>query len=431
MASPVFEAVGVSSQVVVASGNLTLVSTGGNFAVDDIVFACIAYRSNAAFTLPAGWTLVAQESTGNTSTTASTAIASGCMAWIKWTSPAPSLAFTRTAGDVAQGVLVGYRGQKGTGPIDVVSSATLGANSVTAATGTITTANNNELIVAMVAGADNGTTSNFRAATSPTTGSGATVVANDGVYNDIWQERYDANTTTGADTSLSIGDVVKLTAGATGELRATHSTTSRHVMIAAAVISAETDRAVVQASKLSRYDMMEPNNAAVSVAKFSRYDILSGIATVSATKFSRYDILKIPTQTITGALFTDTDVFYGGTVVGGETDIPFYQPGGFYFPLDNIRKRKRVIDDAVEQAAEIVQRDIEAKTRQPVDPEQVQAFIDAIRKKIPKTAKQGDIVADHAAIMAAIDAEIVRLIAQGRIDRDEYDELAWLLLMAS
>jgi hypothetical protein len=288
-----FTFVGVSSAAEVASGNLTLVTTGVTIQTGDLVIACIAYRDTAAFSAPdASWSIVEQQSGGNISTTTSTAIASGVMMVCQsWPASAPSLVFGRTAGDVARGVLMVYRGQKASGSLDVHSSATLAANSVTAATASITTTTDEELIVAMVAGADNNSVGAFRAATDPTEPSGSTPDTTDYGVEQVWIERHNTTTTTGADTSLAVADATKTAAGATGELRATHVLSSRHVMIAAAFKNSGQDRSTEQASKASRYDVMEPNDGAVSVNKLSRYDVFMAVGQVSTTKFSRYDIL--------------------------------------------------------------------------------------------------------------------------------------------
>lgn len=286
-----FTFVGVSNAAEVASGNLTLVTTGVTIQTGDLVVACIAARGNAAFSAPdASWAIVEQQTSGNTATD-STSIASGVMMVCEsWPAVAPSLVFTRTGGDVGRGVLMVYRGQKAAASLDSHSSATLAANSVTAATASITTAEDSELLVAMVAGANEGAVSAFRAATDPTTQSGATDVVSSGLEG-IWYERHDSQTLTGADATLSVGDAVKSAAGATGELRATHNASLRHVMIVAAFKNSATDRSAEQVSKASRYDVMQANDAAISATKLSRYDIFMAVGKVSVTKFSRYDIL--------------------------------------------------------------------------------------------------------------------------------------------
>ncbi|TAZ20784.1 hypothetical protein ELH77_19470 [Rhizobium ruizarguesonis] len=286
-----FQFVGVSSAAEVASGNLTLVTTGVTIQTGDLVIACIAYRDTAAFSAPdASWSIIEQQSGGNVSTTASTAIASGVMMVCEsWPAIAPSLVFGRTAGDVARGVLMVYRGQKASGSLNVHSSNTPGANTTTPTTTSISTTTEEELIVAMVAGADNVTMGPF-VATDPSAATGA-VTTDDLGYEQQWLFRHASNTTTGADTSLGVADATKTATGATGAVQCTMSVASRHVMIAASFKSSAQDRSTEQASKASRYDVMEPNDGAVSVTKLSRYDVFMAVGQVSTTKFSRYDIL--------------------------------------------------------------------------------------------------------------------------------------------
>jgi hypothetical protein len=51
---------------------------------------------------------------------------------------------------------------------------------------------------------------------------------------DVWLERGESTTTTGADTSLAIYDTVKASAGATGNLTCTASVAASHVVVAGA-----------------------------------------------------------------------------------------------------------------------------------------------------------------------------------------------------
>jgi len=225
-----FIAVSAAVETTVAGGNITLNEPSGA-AQGDLLVACIAYRSNAAFTLPSGWALVAtQQSSGDIDAT--NGIASGVMAYIVRGASAPSYVFTRTGGDVARGTVVCYRGNHAT-PYDTGSANTLGATSVTVTTGTITTAEANELIVAMGAGGDNYTWSAFDAATDPATASGATDTTTEPTAG-TWIERHDSGSGTGADTSLAIADAIRSTAGATGQMQVTSSGAGRSVMIAGA-----------------------------------------------------------------------------------------------------------------------------------------------------------------------------------------------------
>lgn len=215
----------------VASGNLTLAEPDG-ILQGDLMIACIGYRSNAAFTVPGDWNLVAtQQSSGDTDAT--NGIASGVMMWAVRGASAPTLTFNRTAGNVAQGRIFGYSGNQRTSPFDTGSANTLAVASATVTTGTITTALANELIVAMTSAGDTLTASAFDAATDPTTASGATDTTTVPTAG-TWIERTDDSTGTGADHGLAIADAIRAAAGATGTIQATISASARHVMIVAA-----------------------------------------------------------------------------------------------------------------------------------------------------------------------------------------------------
>ena len=152
----------------------------------------------------------------------------GLMAYIVRGASAPDLTFTRTGGDVALGRIVAYRGNHATTPLDTGSANTLATASATATTGTITTAEAEELIVAFCSPGDNLTGSAF-AATDPATASGATNTTT-APTNGTWIERADSGTVTGADGACIIADAVRATAGATGTIQATISASARHVM---------------------------------------------------------------------------------------------------------------------------------------------------------------------------------------------------------
>jgi hypothetical protein len=221
----------IGAVATVASGNITLAEPAG-IAQGDLMVACIGYRSNAAFTVPGDWNLVAtQQSSGDTDAT--NGIASGLMMWCVRGASAPTLTFNRTAGDVAQGRIIAYSGGHASAPYDTGSSNTRTSGNVSAFTDTITTAEAGELIVAMVSAGDNLTTSGFLAVTDPTTASGATDTTTAPTAG-TWIERADTGTGTGADHGLAIADAVKATAGATGTISATVSAAAQHVMIAGA-----------------------------------------------------------------------------------------------------------------------------------------------------------------------------------------------------
>lgn len=222
--------IGTIVTVAAGVGNITLTEPTG-VAQGDLMIATIAAKSNYAFTLPAGWTLVAtQRSSGDVDSTAG--VASGVMAYIVRGASAPDLTFTRsTSADVGHGRITAYSGSFST-PYDTGSSATT-LTSTTPTTASITTAGAGELLVAMVACGDNYLTSAFDAATDPTTASGATNTTT-APTNGTWLERSDAGTNTGADTALATADAIRAGAGSTGTLQATVATAAGHVLIVGA-----------------------------------------------------------------------------------------------------------------------------------------------------------------------------------------------------
>lgn len=219
----------VGAVTTVASGNIAPAIPSGAARYDLLVMFC-SYRGSAAFTAPAGWTIVEQESSGDTDAT--NGIASGFLAWAIRGITAPSTTFTRTGGDVATARIHAYSGAADA-PFDVSSAFTLASASATATTPGVTTAEDGSLLVGMVACGDNLTTSGFDAATDPATASGATDTTTPPTAG-TWIERSDAGTGTGADTALATFDAIKATAGATGDFTATVSTAAQHVMIVAA-----------------------------------------------------------------------------------------------------------------------------------------------------------------------------------------------------
>lgn len=211
----------------VASGNITLAEPAG-IAVGDLMVVCIAYRSNAAFTVPGDWNLVAtQQSSGDTDAT--NGIASGVMMWCIRGGSAPTLTFNRTAGDVAQGRIIAYTGASVT-PYDTGAAATNPGASANVSVSAITTAEAGELVVAMVSCGDNLSTSAFASGADTQSGATDTTTA---PTNNTWIERADTGTNTGADSGLAIADNV-WSAAATKTPSATVSAAARHVMVVGA-----------------------------------------------------------------------------------------------------------------------------------------------------------------------------------------------------
>lgn len=222
--------VAVSGAVTAASGNITLTEPAGVIQ-GDLLVACISYRSNAAFTKPSGWTDITSQNTGNTTANGTGSIGSGFMAYIRRGSSAPSLVFTRTAGDVAIGRIVAYRDSDSSGTLVTQTSATLGTAATAISVSGVTTSNDRDLIVVAACGARNSTFTNFDTATDPATASSTNSGQTAAPIAGTWQERADSGTTTGADCSLGIADAVRATAGATGNITITASSSARHVVM--------------------------------------------------------------------------------------------------------------------------------------------------------------------------------------------------------
>lgn len=205
----------------VASGNVTPGAPAGTQA-GDLLIACIAYRSNAAFTNPTGgeWTTIAtQQSSGNTSTTASTAIASGHMAYCIRGASDPNFTFTRTGGNVARAMVFAFRGVDPTTPLDNANAVTEASNTTTPTVSGWTPSRANNLYVQFCAGADNVTSS----AWTQSGGSGFS----------SWTEQEDSNTTSGADTNLSVAWATASGTDAITNFSLTKAASSRHVLFAA------------------------------------------------------------------------------------------------------------------------------------------------------------------------------------------------------
>lgn len=221
--------VGVGTFVSAASGNLSPNEPSG-CQEGDLLVAVIGYRSNAAFSMPSGWTEIEVQNTGDVDAT--NGIASAVMAYIIRGSSAPANTFTRTGGDLGMARIIAYRGNKTTGVLGAHSSNTV-TLSATATTGTITTTAANSLIVAMCSAGDNLSHTAFDAATDPSTASAATPDTTTAPTAGTWLERADTGSATGADGALAVADAVRATAGATGTIQCTVSGTGGHAMIAA------------------------------------------------------------------------------------------------------------------------------------------------------------------------------------------------------
>lgn len=188
--------------VTVTSGSITLTLPPGfptvGHQANDLYVAVIAYRGNAAFSAPAGWTIREQISTGNTfvnssgGTSASGIVIAECIRG----GSTPNLTFTRTGGDVAIGAITQLRSNAGGAPIFIASDSTQQASSTTTPStpgGSAIVAD--QMIVGCFAGARASPTSSWTA-----NGWGDTKVL-------------DVTTTSGADASISIADGTIPTSG--------------------------------------------------------------------------------------------------------------------------------------------------------------------------------------------------------------------------
>lgn len=234
-----WDLIALGTDVEAASGNVTLNEPAGT-AQGDLIVACIAFRSNAAFTLPTGgeWAFVAtQQSSGDTD--AIEGIASGLMAYCVRGANPPNYVFTRTAGDVAHGRTLAYRGVNTSSPYNTGGATTLGTIGEPALTGF--TAAAGDLLVAMISHGDNSLTATMDAATDPGTASNGTDITTEPTVG-TWIERHDLGDNSGADVGIFIADAVKTGAGATGDFSADAATTTRSVFIVGAFTAmAQTD----------------------------------------------------------------------------------------------------------------------------------------------------------------------------------------------
>lgn len=223
--------IAVSTYVEQNGGNITLNAPTGA-QQGDLLVACIAYRSTESFTPnDSAWNLVAtQQSSGDTDATQG--IASGVMYYCIRGASNPGFQFNRTNGDVAQGTVLCYRGGASSNIYDTGNAATLGTIGEPSLSG-ITTANANELIIAMISHGDNSLCSAVDAATAPSVASGDTDTTTDPTA-DTWIERFDRGSNTGADTGLCVADGLKSSAGSTGTFSADAVTTTRSVFIVGA-----------------------------------------------------------------------------------------------------------------------------------------------------------------------------------------------------
>lgn len=237
---PDWDFLGESASVsAVTSDNLTLTAPVTAVA-GDLWVASIATRGNVGFSAPSGWTIAQQVSGGNTSTTASTAIAGGLLAYIVLpSSSTPDLTFTRTAGDAGLGRIAAYRPTEGS-TIALVDSSIReeASNTTTPGCAGVTTDAENNLVISACFGADNYVQDKAVASGITISGVGElTSAATPITPEDAFILISKGTTSNGADTALAIAHAVVSAPGATGTISWTVGSTSRAAVAAAAFSS--------------------------------------------------------------------------------------------------------------------------------------------------------------------------------------------------
>jgi hypothetical protein len=200
---------------VVVNGNVVASEPTGATAGDLLIYF-ITYRDSATFTFDPAWTVVYQDP-GNLTDTPGIAIA-----YMKRGASAPNYTVTRTGGATAIGKVWAWRPTAGNAVLDTFSQNFVTPASTTMTAPSITTALANELLVAVSNSWTSGTTISAFQATDPATASGATDTTNAPTAGQ-WRERYE-NTNT---AEMAIADAIKSTAGATGTVQATFSTSQK------------------------------------------------------------------------------------------------------------------------------------------------------------------------------------------------------------
>lgn len=227
--TPQWYLVGITEAAVDASGDYTL-SEPGSVAQNDILVVDIAIRSNVLHT-NADWTFPQSDASGNTTNNTTGSIVSYQTGYCIRGGSAPSYVFAKTGGSRCLGTVRAYRSSvAGVPRFDTSAELAMGsAGTALTLTGGVTTAEALELLVTGVFGARANTVSNMDGATEVTGNSGATNTTNNPLLN-TWTERSDRNNGTSPTVALACYDVVKETAGSTGDLTATESQSARHGM---------------------------------------------------------------------------------------------------------------------------------------------------------------------------------------------------------
>lgn len=230
--APLWQFVGIWGDNTAPTGDVTIQEPAG-VQNGDLLIAAIAYRDTPDFTYPAGWTDAATPFTGANTASDNTGIPSGLLAY-QIRSGTPNLTFVRSApGGVSQAYCVAYRKISGTPVLDTSSSNRLSSASTTVTTPTLTTSQDNVLLVAFAAQARNSSITNFKAATDPSTQSGGSTSSATPTSTQ-WLLRASAGTSSGAHVRGAVADAIKATAGATGTMQYTSSTGAKDGLLVGA-----------------------------------------------------------------------------------------------------------------------------------------------------------------------------------------------------
>ena len=199
----------------VAATTITVTEPTGTQAGDLLVCA-VAHRDVNVPNTPSGWTLIGTKTTGDTGATLG---AAGISYYYceRGASP-PTLVFTKTGTALIMARVATFRSSKGSvsgsSPLNAGTTAKAAADIATPFTASltgITPTVDGCLLVLAAAGGDAGTWS-------------ALNTVNDGAFTDLGTA---LSTSTGDDGSLHMGYKVQTTAGATGNMRATHTITQQ------------------------------------------------------------------------------------------------------------------------------------------------------------------------------------------------------------
>jgi hypothetical protein len=212
-------------------GNMTVTLPSG--AANDLLIGCLTWRGTQAITLPAGWTLISQTVTGDTTTGSRTSV---LMAWKVRGGSEPNPQFLRTGGSWMLGNVLGFTSALGVPAFDVFTTQELAVAGTTITVPSLTPTVPRSLILAFAGLADfDGFTSlhtGFSAASMAAGPAAAIAFDRTGA---AWGQMFYNAITPGAVVVSGLGyAVAEAPASATGILSGPVLTSSRINAIAAA-----------------------------------------------------------------------------------------------------------------------------------------------------------------------------------------------------